>query len=229
MNSRLLKAMLSALLVGVLALVFRYPSAMLSPGPLRSGHEALAEDCFACHRGWRGVPAQRCLDCHALADIGRTSTRGVALAPSAGRIAFHQDLQEGRCTACHVEHRGVGRAAAAPSFAHALLRQEVRDRCESCHRPPQDSLHRPPAPACGQCHATSHWRPATFDHDSLFLLDRDHDVACETCHVGRNFRRYQCTGCHEHSPAKLREEHDEEGIRNLDDCVSCHRSARGED
>jgi len=46
-----------------------------------------------------------------------------------------------------------------------------------------------------------------------------------TCHVEDNYSTYTCYGCHEHTLAKVRREHVEEGIRNFEDCVSCHRSA----
>ena len=35
---------------------------------------------------------------------------------------------------------------------------------------------------------------------------------------------YTCYGCHEHSRSKIREEHLEEGIRDYENCVECHRS-----
>ncbi len=45
-----------------------------------------------------------------------------------------------------------------------------------------------------------------------------------TCHVGNDYKRYTCYGCHEHTPAKVRAEHEEEGIRDFENCVKCHRS-----
>lgn len=79
------------------------------------------------------------------------------------------------------------------------------------------------------CHTTSGWKPAHFAHDRLFRLDRDHNVACTTCHVGGNTRRYTCYGCHEHKPAATLAEHREEGVRGtIDNCARCHRSAEGE-
>ena len=46
-----------------------------------------------------------------------------------------------------------------------------------------------------------------------------------TCHTGNDYSRYTCYGCHEHTPAKIRAEHQEEGISNFTNCVECHRSA----
>jgi hypothetical protein len=101
----------------------------------------------------------------------------------------------------------------------------VRDQCESCHKAPGDSLHRQITGNCKQCHNQQAWKPAAFEHDKLFLLDRDHNVSCVTCHVNNDYSRYTCYGCHEHRPDKIRREHLEEGIRDFENCVECHRSA----
>ena len=72
------------------------------------------------------------------------------------------------------------------------------------------------------------WTPATFDHSRFFKLEGDHKVACVTCHVNNVYTRYTCFGCHEHQPAEIRARHAEEGIRNIDNCVRCHRGGAGE-
>lgn len=59
-------------------------------------------------------------------------------------------------------------------------------------------------------------------------LDRDHNVDCVTCHVGNDYSRYTCYGCHAHTVQNILREHRDEGIRDLDNCVLCHRSADGE-
>jgi len=109
-----------------------------------------------------------------------------------------------------------------------LLRTTVRERCESCHKAPTDSLHRQITGNCKQCHSQERWKPATFDHDKLFLLDSDHNTACVTCHTNNDYSRYTCYGCHEHRADKVRAEHLEEGIRDFENCVECHRSASEE-
>jgi len=217
---RWLQAGVALFVLGVIVLIVSQPMAMISPGPLQSGHADLADDCFACHAPWRGAAAARCQTCHALADIGKQSAAGVP---------FHRDLIQADCTACHGGHQGRAVAADAPRFAHALLRADVRDACSSCHQPPADALHRQLKGQCSQCHDSRHWHPSTFDHDRLFLLDGEHDASCETCHAGGDYSRYSCYGCHEHTPENLREAHVEEGIQDYRDCVECHRSARDED
>lgn len=290
MKSTWAKLLIAANLVALVALAFVYPHPMVSPGALVAGHAALATDCFACHAPWRGAASDLCVACHALPDIGLRTTRGVPLsratsnrdgtAARAVRTAFHQELTEQDCMACHSDHQGpkLTQRSRKP-FSHGLLRAAVQDRCESCHAKPTDKLHEAltgpclqchtadrwkpatfkhgllapavlnkceachKAPAdtlhqqvrgsCQTCHSSEHWKPATYDHDKLFVLDRDHNVECVTCHLRNDYRSYTCYGCHEHTPANVRREHEKEGIANFDNCVECHRSAdeepRGKD
>lgn len=223
----ILRVVIALNLVALAVLVFVFPHLMLSPGPVIEGHAAIATDCFACHQPGRGASAQRCVGCHETADIGLRTTQGVPVAARATiRASFHQALIEQDCMACHSDHAGPRlNPRSRQPFAHELLQPQTRDACATCHAAPRDRLHRQPDAVCSQCHATTAWKPATFEHDRLFLLDRDHDAPCETCHQGGNYQRYTCYGCHEHTPAGIRAEHAEEGLRNIENCVECHRSA----
>jgi hypothetical protein len=265
-------------LVVLIALAFVYPHLMVSPGPLMSEHADLATDCFACHAPLHGASADRCIACHALADIGLRTTKGTPIktvpADGATRLtmSFHQELIEQDCMACHSDHAAprLTQRSRKP-FTHALLRVETRarcetchappgnemhqnlsigcvqchkaeawkpasfdhaalpaaerDRCEACHKPPTDTLHRQISGNCGQCHSPKAWTPATFEHNKFFVLDRDHNTGCATCHIADDYSKYTCYGCHEHTPANVRSKHVEEGIRNFENCVECHRSA----
>lgn len=127
--------------------------------------------------------------------------------------------------ACHSDHAGVKRFRQQGRFNHALLQKAVLDQCQTCHKSPTDSLHKQISGNCSQCHNQNKWIPATFEHDKYFVLDRDHNASCVTCHAVNNYSRYTCYGRHEHSLASIRREHIEEGIRDFDNCVECHRSA----
>lgn len=266
---------IAANLAVLVALAFIYPHLMVSPGALVQGHAEMATDCFACHAPWRGAAPQRCIACHKLPDIGLRTTKGAALAQSGGKTAFHQELLEQDCMACHSDHAGpkLTQRSRKP-FSHALLRTDVQQRCESCHTKPVDPMHQGLTIGCAQCHSAQHWKPATFDHAlltkpqqarcdachkapgdtlhrqlkgncaqchtqnrwkpanfdhaKLFVLDRDHETKCATCHANDDYSRYTCYGCHEHTPAKVRAEHREEGIRDFENCVECHRDPRAE-
>ncbi|HLP41680.1 MAG TPA: cytochrome c3 family protein [Fibrobacteria bacterium] len=135
---------------------------------------------------------------------------------------LHRNLKV-RCDQCHTTDRW-----SPATFYHALLPSATLSRCESCHTAPKDNLHRKVTSSCTQCHRPQGWKPATFEHDRYFVLDRDHNASCATCHVNNDFSNYTCYGCHEHTPSNIRREHEEEGIRNFNNCVSCHRSAEDE-
>lgn len=229
MTRRWLLALIAANLVGLLSLVFIYPHLMVSPGPVIAAHAELNQDCFACHTAWRGATPERCIACHALPDIGVRTRNGLPLAQHERKTPFHQQLIEPNCMACHSDHTPakLTRRSHKP-FSHALLRPETRTRCATCHIAPPDNFHRQIKGNCGQCHQSDKWKPATFDHSRYFVLDDDHNVGCASCHTDHDYSRYTCYGCHEHRPAKIRAEHLEEGIRDFENCVECHRSADDE-
>ena len=220
---------LSLALAAIISLSFVRPHEMVSPGNLIPEHSALQNDCFACHTPFRGASAERCTTCHAVADIGLRTTKGAKIAQDRQSTPFHQALTEANCMACHSDHPRPRLTQASPvRFDHALLKADARTKCQSCHVPPRDDLHRSPALVCATCHQPSGWKPATFDHSRYFALDRDHNTACTTCHTGGNYKTYTCYGCHEHQQAQVLAEHREEGITNVENCARCHTSAHGE-
>ena len=214
-----------AILAAALVLVFAFPERAISPGGMLKGHLNLSGDCFACHVPLLGSRPEKCMVCHAVDRIGRFTVAGAPIAGADNNTAFHQHLTQQDCMACHTEHRGVDGALSMKPFSHQLLDPAVRGNCAACHAKPQDSLHLQFKQGCLQCHSPRAWRPATFDHSKYFVLDRDHNAPCATCHVDNDFSRHTCFGCHEHTPARIRAKHLEEGIRNLDNCIKCHRSA----
>ena len=220
-----LRLILAANLIALAILAFAYPHLMVGPGKLIPGHASLESDCFACHASFRGATTERCTGCHKPEQIGKLTTLGQPILKPLTRTPFHQKLLKQDCLACHSDHAGVKRFRIEGRFNHALLRPDAGKECESCHESPADALHRQVTGNCGQCHTQDKWVPATFDHDRYFVLDRDHNVKCVTCHVRNDYGAYTCYGCHEHTPEKIRREHIEEGIRDYKDCVECHRSA----
>lgn len=223
--NKLLKIVLAANLVGLAVLAFSYPHLMVGPGKLIPGHHTLEADCFACHSPFAGATTERCIACHQPDEIGKVTTTGQPIEKPLTSTPFHQKLVEQDCLGCHSDHAGVKRFRVAGRFNHALLHADARTECQSCHKAPSDSLHRQITGNCGQCHSEQKWVPAQFDHDKYFVLDRDHNVKCVTCHIRNDYGRYTCYGCHEHTPEKIRREHIKEGIRDFSNCVECHRSA----
>ncbi len=207
-------------------LAFYYPHLMLAPGPLIEEHRELTTDCFACHAAFLGTPAQRCIACHRVDRIGLFTSKGRPIVKPVGKAAFHGKLLRQDCIACHGDHAGgeIYRRSRG-HFSHGLLDGVTRAQCSSCHIKPSDSLHRKITGECSACHSLERWKPATFEHDKLFLLDAEHDVACATCHIANDYRKYTCYGCHDHTPQNMRAVHLEEGILDYANCVKCHRSS----
>jgi hypothetical protein len=218
-------------LAALVALAFVYPHLMVSPGPLVKGHEALAMDCFACHAAWRGASSARCTECHAVADVGLRTTKGVPIPSRTVKVSFHQELIEQDCMACHSDHQGpkLTKRSRKP-FSHVLLKAPVREQCASCHAAPKDTVHRDVKVECSQCHQSTAWKPAHFDHKLLAtaVLDR-----CEGCHnapTDRLHRQVQgsCKTCHKTEawkPATF--DHDKHFVLDRDHeapCETCHKN-----
>jgi hypothetical protein len=229
MKRRLVWPVIALNLLALVVLAFVYPAPMVSPGPVVPAHAAIASDCLACHAPFVGAAPARCAKCHALGDIGVRSTTGAALAEHPVRPAFHQELTEQDCTACHTDHIGatLGKRSRKP-FSHELVRAVTRERCATCHAAPTSGAHPQVNGQCQQCHTTEKWKPASFEHGQFFALDGDHAVACATCHTNNNYKQYTCYGCHEHTPDNVRKEHEEVGTRDLNNCASCHKGSGGE-
>lgn len=105
-----------------------------------------------------------------------------------------------------------------------------KNNCTGCHQKPNDKFHGSVQGNCDKCHSLSKWKPATFEHATFFILDRNHNAPCNTCHTNSSdYKMYTCYGCHEHSESKIRSEHNEEGISNFSNCISCHRSGNEHD
>ena len=227
--SRTLKIILTLNLTLLAVLTFAYAPLMVSPGKLIAGHQQLDQDCFACHAAFRGASSEKCVSCHTPAAIGRLTTTGKPVAKPLTLAPFHQELISQNCVACHSDHAGVKPYQLHGSFDHALLKKETVDTCHACHKAPADSLHQQITGNCAKCHTQKKWTPAAFDHNKYFVLDRDHNVTCVTCHSRNDYSRFTCYGCHEHTPANIRREHIDEGINKFDNCVECHRSANESD
>jgi hypothetical protein len=223
--NRIVKVALAVALVAVAILAVAKPRMMVEPGTLIPGHRSLNGDCLACHAPFGGADAARCVVCHKPADIGLRTTKGLPNEKPLAKTPFHQKLMAKDCVACHSDHAGVVRARPQGGFDHRLLEKDALNRCQDCHRVPEDGLHRQVFDNCARCHSQEKWTPATFEHDRFFRLDRDHAVRCATCHDSSDYKLYSCYGCHEHTASGMRSAHIEEGVRNYDNCVECHRSA----
>lgn len=187
----------------------------------------------------KNLSNQKCASCH-------TDHKGVK--PEISLSSFDHEMLTGimvsNCNSCHVQppdtlHKQVTTTCrnchntkdwkSSVLFNHDMIQGENKNNCTSCHKSPDDTFHQQTKDNCNKCHSTAKWKPSTFDHSTYFLLDRDHDATCNTCHVNNNLNAYTCYGCHEHSEGKILEEHNEHDIYNFSNCVSCHKSANKHD
>jgi hypothetical protein len=195
LKGRWIWIVICANLLVLVALCFIYPHLMLTPGALEKGHAELSTDCFACHTPFHGATADRCIACHKLPDIGLRSTKGEDIVNAKPvKVLFHQELSDHNCMACQSDHAGpklLTQRTRKP-FSHTMLREATRDRCHTCHAPPTNDLHKAWSVGCNKCHNSEDWKPATFDHDQFFMLDKHHNATCITCHAGNSQKQYTC-------------------------------------
>lgn len=218
MRTRLI--VLGLLFAAGMFFVLQAPKPLVNPGALLKGHGKIEGDCFECHTPFLGPSDAKCIACHRLEEIGAKKPKFVR---------FHQRLDKKFCAGCHTDHIGTDVAKAVREFDHSLLEPKWRKVCRECHAKPSDTLHQSVTNACVTCHVPKAWKPSTFDHARYFRFDRHHPAMCTTCHLGGRYDRYTCYECHEHSEAKVRAEHLEEGIRDFEVCTECHRSGDEEE
>ncbi len=188
--------------------------------PENSLHQMSSTNCGGCHQtqGWKMLAnfnhqqievanQNNCVACH----LNPTN-------------AMHQNISN-ECGACHNTTAWKGNV----KFNHSMIQGKDAKNCIACHQKPNDGMHQMSNETCTTCHSQDHWKPATFEHSRYFILDGNHTASCNTCHTNKNFKSYTCYGCHEHSESKILSEHQEEGITNLNNCVSCHRSGNEHD
>ncbi len=194
-------------------------------------HGALqGHDCMACHTVHQGSKLTHSdirKFSHAMLPVEvRSECASCHVKPA---NALHKPLT-GNCNACHSSS-----AWKPAQFSHAALAKPALAQCQTCHRKPNDRMHGQFNGGCASCHGTTAWEPSTFRHNRYFVLDKNHNTDCATCHAvskdafgTTDFKRYTCYGCHEHSADRIRAKHLEEGIRDFSNCVKCHREPQRE-
>ncbi len=211
--------------------------------PLVGGHTTIKNDCKLCHtNGYENTPTD-CYACHNTDYLSTTS-------PSHSELGFSTD-----CETCHTVN------AWSPSDfnhdeywvltgQHANIKNDciqchssgytnTSSECYSCHQSDynraDNHLSDGFPKACEECHTTSNWQNASFNHDSQYfpIYSGEHRGewnSCTECHtVAGNFSVFSCTDCHEHNKNEMDDEHDEvrDYSYNSTNCYACH--PRGDD
>jgi hypothetical protein len=178
-----------------------------------------ARDCADCHASPPAHFPAPCVGCH----LDTTTFQNV--------LFDHSQIADRDCADCHTpppnHYPGsCGNCHADTSnFRNAIFNHSVigDQDCANCHTPPPN--HFPGA--CRNCHMdTSNFRNATFNH-SFPLGHGGANGECTACHTNNEFGSYTCANCH--SGGDFVEEHTDEGITDLSNCLLCHPGGREAD
>jgi hypothetical protein len=165
---------------------------------LRGAHAALAcdschqkgkrfseapADCYSCHRRQEpheGRLGRDCASCH-----DSVAWRRINFDHDKTAFPLRDKHKDVACFACHFGNRY----------------KDTPQQCVSCHAP--DDVHRGErGPKCADCHATSGWKTAKFDHakETRFALEGIHArIDCADCHRSGRLNDplpRDCEGCH---------------------------------
>lgn len=188
--------------------------------------------CAQCHTNATTIEAlqqtpRNCVACHEKDDA-------------------HQGQLGQQCEQCHTASSWENVTFDHNKSAFPLTGAHAKVACNQCHQnstfqgTPTDCISCHPEPAfhagafgnqstqCATCHTADAWAPAQFslNHDRFPINHGARGTnSCRTCHT-ENLQSYTCYKCHD--PAKTKAEHDEEGIRDLANCVRCHAGGREE-
>ncbi len=182
------------------------------------------QECTSCHTDHKGIVPEHSISHfkHVLLSSEMISNCNSCHQKPSDKI--HLQISSS-CKNCHTTKGWKSSVI----FNHDMLQGVDKNKCTACHLTPNNAFHQAIKDNCDKCHTTQKWIPSTFDHTKYFQLDKNHNAECKTCHTNNNFKVYTCYGCHEHSESKIRDEHNEEGIENFSNCITCHKSANKHD
>ncbi len=210
--------------------------------PLIGSHAGVA--CFRCHPGSQAGNFQRadveCESCH------QSDLQTTAAAATLSSTPDHMVLGWTRdCRRCHQPTAWKGNAIVHSFFPltgeHAAadctqchingVFQGTPTTCVGCHQNDYNGTNSPNHAAAGfstdcmQCHNTSTWQGATFNHNTFSLVGAHISVNCSECHInglyqgtGRN-----CVDCHQDDfNGTTNPNHVTSNFSN--DCTICHNT-----
>ena len=182
------------------------------------------QECASCHTDHKGIKPGKLISSFKHDLLSQRILVNCVSCHNKPGDHLHKQLTS-NCGSCHMSSGWK----LAGKFDHDMIQGVDKTNCTSCHQKPTDSYHPLLTTGCITCHSTSKWVPSTFNHSTYFQLDQNHHVSCNTCHVNNKFTSYTCYGCHEHSESNMMSKHNEEGIYNITNCVSCHKSGNEDD
>jgi len=194
-----------------------------------SGYTSTPKDCYSCHKAnydattnpkhsiASGFPTT-CNQCHSTTGWKPASfDHSTTQFPLTGAHASVTD-----CTKCHA----TGYTGTSTD-------------CYSCHKQKYDATTNPKhstagfTTACKDCHKTTAWTPATFDHTAYFPIasGKHTGISCTTCHNTANYANFTCLsgGCHPKSSTDNKHVGEVNGYSYVSsECYRCHPNGKGE-
>lgn len=117
---------------------------------------------------------------------------------------------------------------------HATQYTNTPKECKGCHINDFNQTTNPNhtgagfSQICQDCHTTTKWQGATFNHDPKFpVYSGKHKgkwQLCSECHANNNFNDFTCISCHEHNKPSTDQEHTGVSgyIYSSHECFACH-------
>ena len=179
-------------------------------------YTGLSSDCYTCHSSnYQGAQdhaslsfPQDCTQCHSMTAWTPSSLDHSSFALTGGHASLN-------CSQCHTGGTLTGLTSDCYT-CHSSNYQGAADHASLSF--PQD---------CTQCHSTSAWTPASFNH--TFPLTGPHNNrSCSDCHTSGSTSTFECIDCHDHRQDKMDDKHSGESgySYNSQACYQCHPNGR---
>ena len=211
--------------------------------PLTGSHIQTA--CASCHTsGYTGTPTD-CYTCHTTDYNNTTNPNHVTGSYPTTCADCHSTTAWQPAT---FDHNGTqfpltgAHITTTCQSCHQSGYTGTPTECYACHTTDYNNTTNPNHIAvsfpttCVDCHSTTAWQPATFDHDNQYfpIYSGEHNGKwnqCSECHTTpNNYSLFSCIDCHEHNRTDMDDEH--QGVQgyiyNSADCFACHPQGRSE-
>jgi len=178
-----------------------------------SGYTGTPTDCYSCHQQdfenvqdpnhVLGGYSTNCIDCHTT--VGWDDLTN-----------FNHNVTQFQLTGAHVTVNCID--------CHQQGYNNTPNLCYDCHVNDFNNATNPNhqvsgfPTTCENCHTTSAWTPATFDHNFYPISNHHNNVSCNECHSQPNYQP-QCLSCH------LQDFNNGHNPGDPTDCWACHSTS----
>ena len=216
----------------------------LSTFPLTGAHTSVS--CGDCHsNGYTNTPSE-CVACHQ-SDFNTTTD------PDHKAAQFPTTCQDCHSTTAWkpatFDHNQTtfpltgAHTSVSCGDCHSNGYTNTPSECVACHQSDFNTTTDPDHKAaqfpttCQDCHSTSAWQPANWDHDGQYFpiysgKHRNEWNTCADCHVNTaDYKRFECINCHEHNKSDTDSKHREviDYTYESNACYSCHPNGKSDD